>query len=52
MFAQLRGSVIVSHWRYAFRRNSSIHSGSFFFDEISRTVSSVNPRGIVSVSIP
>jgi hypothetical protein len=36
--------------RYAFNRHSSSHSGSFFFSEISRTTSSLNPFGIVSVS--
>src|SRR3982751_1539357 len=51
MFGQCFGSVIVSQWRYAFNRNSSIHSGSFFFAEISRIVSSFNPFGIVSDSM-
>src|SRR5262249_61729278 len=31
-------------------RHSSSHSGSFFFCEISRTISSLSPFGIVSVS--
>ena len=45
------GSSIVSHFRNAFSRNSSIHSGSFFFAEMIRTVSSLRPFGIVSVSM-
>src|SRR5829696_4163029 len=50
-FGQCFGSVIVSQCRKAFRRNSSIHSGSFFFATITRIVSSVIPRGIMSDSI-
>jgi hypothetical protein len=45
------GSVIVSQWRYAFSRHSSMNSGSFFFAEIRRTTSSLRPRGIVSDSM-
>src|SRR3712207_4177668 len=51
MFGQCFGSVIVSHWRKALRRNSSIHSGSPFFSEMRRTVSSVSPLGITSDSM-
>src|SRR5262249_33853027 len=51
MLGQRRGSSIVSQWRYAFKRNSSIQSGSFFFPEIKRMVSSLRPRGIVSDSM-
>src|SRR5436190_9790167 len=50
-FGQADGSCIFSQPRYAFRRNSSIHSGSFFFEEISRTVSSLKPFGMVSDSM-
>src|SRR5215207_6983443 len=42
---------MVSHRRYALRRHSSSHSGSFFFAEMSRTVSSLSPRGMVSASM-
>lgn len=45
------GSAIVSHFRYAFSRNSSIHSGSFFLAEIARTTSSSKPFGKVSLSM-
>ena len=45
------GSVIVSQWRYAFSRNSSSHSGSFFLREMSRITSSDRPFGVVSESI-
>ena len=45
------GSSMVSHLRNALSRNSSIHSGSFFFAEMMRTVSSDRPLGIVSVSM-
>src|ERR1041385_189107 len=48
---QCFGSVIVSQCRYALSRNSSIHSGSFFFSTMSRMVSSLKPRGITSDSI-
>src|ERR1043166_5143262 len=51
MFGQCFGSVIVSQCRNALSRNSSIHSGSFFFSTMSRMVSSVKPRGITSDSI-
>src|SRR5258708_27372172 len=44
------GSFIVSQRRYAFRRHSSSHSGSFFFFEIRRTTSSLRPFGMVSLS--
>src|SRR6476619_6975243 len=37
--------------RNAFRRNSSSHSGSFFFAEIARTTSSLRPGGSVSDSM-
>src|SRR6476660_8535750 len=45
------GSSIVSQCRYACSLNSSSHSGSFFFDEMSRIVSSLRPLGAVSDSI-
>ena len=45
------GSFIVCQWRNAFKRRSSIHSGSPFFSEMSRTTSSFSPRPIVSVAI-
>src|SRR5918997_108415 len=51
MLGQCFGSVIFCHWRKALRRNSSIHSGSPFFSEMRRTVSSVRPRGIMSDSM-
>src|SRR6266700_2719931 len=51
MLGQRRGSFIVNQCRYAFKRNSSIHSGSFFLPEIKRIVSSLRPRGIVSDSM-
>src|ERR1035438_7386449 len=49
MFAQL-GSSKVSQWRYAFNLHSSSHSGSFFFAEMNRTISSLNPFGAESDS--
>src|SRR3990172_10575987 len=45
------GTLIVSQWRYAFSRHSSSHSGSFFFEEIRRMVSSFSPGGATSCSI-
>ena len=45
------GSCIVSQLRYAFSRHSSSHSGSCFFAEISRTMSSLRPRGTSSCSM-
>src|SRR5437867_11376744 len=50
MFAHA-GSRIVSHVRYALSRQSSSHTGSFFFAEIRRTISSLSPRGTVSCSM-
>src|SRR5437879_741861 len=50
-FGHQRGSSIVSQCRYAFRRQSSINFGSFFLAEIMRTMSSLKPRGTVSVSM-
>src|SRR3954471_22031231 len=44
------GSVMVSQCRNAFSRHSSNHSGSPFFFEISRMISSFNPGGADSVS--
>src|SRR5438046_3215689 len=44
------GSFIVSQRRYALRRHSSMNSGSFFFAEIVRIISSLRPGGTVSVS--
>ncbi|SHV90759.1 Uncharacterised protein [Mycobacteroides abscessus subsp. abscessus] len=38
------GMGFLSKVRNAFRRMSSIHSGSFFFPEISRTTASESPR--------
>src|SRR3990170_682393 len=49
MFAHV-GSFIVSQWRYARRRHSSIHSGSFFLREMRRTMSSFRPFGAMSSS--
>src|SRR5438874_8686012 len=40
---------MVSQWRKAFRRQSSMNSGSFFLAEMSRMTSSFRPRGTVSV---
>ena len=40
-----------SHARYALRRQSSIHSGSFFLPEMKRTVSSLSPLGANSCSM-
>ena len=45
------GSVIVSQWRNDFRRHSSSHSGSSFFAEMRRTMSSFNPGATVSASM-
>ncbi len=42
---------MVSHFRYALSRNSSIHSGSLFLAEIARTTSSSSPFGKVSLSM-
>src|SRR6267378_8057194 len=44
------GSFIVSQRRYALRRHSSMNSGSFFFAEMVRMMSSLRPAGTVSVS--
>src|SRR3954464_951735 len=41
---------MVSQRRYALRRHSSMNSGSFFFAEIVRIMSSLSPAGTVSVS--
>src|SRR5215210_9033537 len=41
---------MVSQWRYALRRHSSIHSGSSFLAESIRMTSSFNPGGKVSCS--
>src|SRR5437764_6809550 len=41
---------MVSHRRYALSRHSSMNSGSFFFAEIVRMMSSLSPAGTVSVS--
>src|SRR5690606_13925665 len=38
------GNGFLVNSRSAFRRRSSIHSGSFFFAEMSRTTSSSRPR--------
>src|SRR5919206_4168668 len=51
MFGQCFGSAIFRNWRYALRRNSSIHSGSPFFSLMRRTVSSLSPFGMTSDSI-
>src|SRR3989442_15129264 len=48
-FAQV-GSRIVSQVRYALSRHSSSHSGSSFFAEMRRTISSLRPRGSDSCS--
>src|ERR1041384_2614062 len=54
MFAHL-GSAwdfsSFSQWRYALRRQSSSHSGSVFFAEIVRMISSLRPGGIDSDSM-
>src|SRR6185369_8441006 len=41
----------LAQWRYAFNRHSSSHSGSFFFADIVRTISSPRPGGTDSDSI-
>src|SRR5881227_1869864 len=51
MLGQCFGSDIFSQPRKALRRNSSIQSGSPFFSEMRRTVSSVSPLGITSDSM-
>src|SRR5574344_2744245 len=43
------GCVCCSQKRKACKRKSNIHSGSPFFLEISRTMSSFRPFGIISV---
>src|SRR5262252_3539660 len=45
------GSLIVCQVRSAFSRHSSSHAGSCFLAEMSRTVSSVRPRGTASCSM-
>ena len=45
------GSVIFSQPRYALSRHSSSHSGSSFLAEMSRTMSSVSPCGMLSASM-
>src|ERR1043165_8401147 len=54
MFAHL-GSAwdfsSFSQWRYALRRQSSSHSGSVFFAEMVRMISSLRPGGIDSDSM-
>src|ERR1700730_16030049 len=42
---------MVSQWRYAPRRHSSIQAGSVFLAEMKRTVSSQSPLGAFSDSI-
>jgi len=42
---------MVSQWRYDLRRKSSSQSGSLFFAEMNRMVSSFSPFGAVSASI-
>ena len=44
------GSVIALQRRNAFSRQSSSHSGSPFFAEMTRTMSSFSPGGIASAS--
>src|ERR1017187_10350114 len=41
---------MVSQWRYALSRQSVSHTGSFFFSEIRRMVSSLKPGGADSDS--
>src|ERR1039457_326085 len=50
MLAQV-GSLRVSQWRYALRRQSRSQAGSFFLAEIRRTTSSLRPRGMASASM-
>ena len=45
------GCFIVNQCLYAFNRNSSNHSGSSFFAEMSLMISSLSPFGAKSVSI-
>src|SRR5690606_7554097 len=45
------GRVMPCQRRKAFSRHSVMNSGSFFFDEIRRTTSSLRPGGIWSDSI-
>ena len=45
-----RGSSMVSQCRNALSRHSSIHSGSSFLAEMSRTTSSESPGGTISCS--
>ena len=45
------GFSMVNQWRYAFKRHSVIHSGSFFLAERARTTSSFRPGGKVSASM-
>ena len=45
------GSGIFTQLRYALRRQSSIHSGSPFFAEMSRMTSSLKPGGTTSASM-
>src|SRR5688572_11458098 len=41
----------LAQCRYAFRRHCNMNSGSFFFAEITRTISSFKPGGTVSDSM-
>ena len=51
-FAHVGSSLpCLSQCRYALNRQSSIHSGSSFFSEISRTMSSLIPFGAKSESM-
>jgi hypothetical protein len=45
------GMGLRSKSRRAFSRASSIHSGSFFFAEMSRTTSSLSPRRAASPAV-
>src|ERR1043166_1734291 len=45
------GSFMVNQWRYARRRQLSMNSGSAFFPEMTRMISSLSPGGTVSVSM-
>ena len=45
------GCFKVCQWRNAFRRNSNSHSGSSFFFEMRRMMSSFKPFGAKSVSM-
>src|SRR5450432_1839305 len=51
IIGQACGSVIFSHWRYDFNRQSRSHCGSSFLWEMKRTISSLSPGGAESASM-